>query len=87
MSAEDRAAQRRIPDDQFNEILRVIRETVREEVRAEFEGRRHMAFWQAVPGSLGQIGWNQRNGYMAREQYAQDMQFSSENQASGNKQT
>lgn len=35
MSAEDRAAQRRIPDDQFNEILRVIRETVREEMRAD----------------------------------------------------
>lgn len=37
MSAEDRAAQRRIPDDQFNEILRVIRETVRAEMRAERE--------------------------------------------------
>lgn len=35
MSAEDRAAQRRIPDDQFNEILRVIRETVRAEMRAD----------------------------------------------------
>ncbi len=37
MSAEDRAAQRRIPDGQFNEILRVIRETVRSEMRAERE--------------------------------------------------
>lgn len=35
MSAEDRAAQRRIPDDQFNEILRVIRETIRAEMRAD----------------------------------------------------
>lgn len=30
----------RIPSDQFAEILRVVRETVREEMRAEFDGRR-----------------------------------------------
>lgn len=40
MSAEDIAAiQRRIPQDQFDMILRAIRETVRAEMRAEFEGR------------------------------------------------
>ena len=41
MSAEDAAAaRRRIPDDQFNEILRVVRETIREEMRADREAVR-----------------------------------------------
>jgi len=48
MSAEDRAAQRRIPDDQFNEILRVIRETVRAEMRVERE-------WSLTPEEAGMV--------------------------------
>ena len=41
MSAEDRAASKGgLTDAQFNDLLRVVRETVRAEIRAEFEGRR-----------------------------------------------
>ncbi len=41
MSAEDRAASKGgLTDAQFNDLLRVVRETVRVEIRAEFEGRR-----------------------------------------------
>ncbi len=35
MSAEDRAAQRRIPADQFNELVRAVCETIRAEMRAD----------------------------------------------------
>lgn len=43
MSAEDRAAVKGgLTDAQFNDLLRVVRETVREEMRAEFEGRRRV---------------------------------------------
>lgn len=41
MSAEDRAAVKGgLTDAQFDALLRAIRETVRAEIRAEFEGRR-----------------------------------------------
>lgn len=40
MSAEDRAAVKGgLTDAQFNDLMRVVRETVRAEIRAEFDGR------------------------------------------------
>jgi hypothetical protein len=52
MSAEDRAAQPLSPD-LFDAILRTVREAVRAEIRAEFDGRklspdREMAMLQTV---------------------------------------
>lgn len=44
MSAEDRAAVKGgLTNAQFDALLRAIRETVRAEIRAEFEGRRDAA--------------------------------------------
>lgn len=54
MSAEDRAAFP-LPPELFEALIRVIRETVRAEIRAEFEGRKAVQSSYVVPKTIAGV--------------------------------